>query len=419
MIYGNQQVPDPPVRPGHPHLVTSPYDREQVTNVTPARQRGRFGWVRGVLPLIGFALLFFGGSYLVSPEPDIELEPGFVVGQIDGRDVVFVPYERSGSRGMFQLMTQDMFQSRIAAIDMVTGDTLWDTKIVGEMLSEGRVIAAGRQYVYIATQEGLTILESADGAVAAVPDAITGLTDGYVAEAGAYGFDADAEAVVAIDRDGVFHVIELDGLTATPADAAITDRWTGVLSGSGGHWTVSGKSDTYGFNGPEELVRLNPARPGALGSVLTRTSISGETTQIGEAVFYDGKLVIDQTDLAVDGQLVREALSGGWERHEDYHSEIQNAGKVAGAAADVVLIEHVRGVGDDVQLLSTVSLETGEVIDTIETGSSSGRSICLESGEVILPVSLPDNWSPHALALIDQQGAITVADVGSVGFFGF
>jgi len=416
MIYGNNGVPDPPVRRGHPHLVTSPYDKGQVTNIVP--KRSRFGWVRVVMPLLGFALLFFGGSYLVSPEPDIEIEPGFAVGQVDGRDVVFVPYERSGSRGMFQLMVHDMFQTRIAAVDLATGDTVWDTQISGNMVWEGRVLAVGARYVYLATQEGLTILESAGGAIAAEPDQITGLTDGYVAEAGAYGFDVDAQAVVVMDRDGVFHLIELDSLTATPADATITDRWTGRLSGTGGHWSVSGKTAAYGFNGPQELLSLNPARPGALGSVLTRVSINGETTQIGDGVFYDGQLVIDQTEL-VDGQLVAEPVSRGWEGHEDYYSEIQNTATAAGASVGFVLIEHVRGAGDSTKILSTVSLESGAVIDSIEMQSSAGRSVGLESGQVILPVPTPDSWEPQALALIDQHGAITLAEVGAVGFFGF
>src|SRR6187551_2051107 len=78
----------------------------------PARRR-RKGPILLLLPFLLFGALFFGFSYLVTPEPDVEVKPGVGFAAVNGRQAVLVPYERHGARGMFQLMVRDMFQVRL------------------------------------------------------------------------------------------------------------------------------------------------------------------------------------------------------------------------------------------------------------------------------------------------------------------
>ena len=94
-----------------------------------------------LLPLVLFAALFFGGSYALSPEPEVEMQAGFAFAEVDGRDVVLAPYSRHGVRGMFQMMTQDLFQVRLAATDPASGEVLWDTQLSDGLAWEASVLA--------------------------------------------------------------------------------------------------------------------------------------------------------------------------------------------------------------------------------------------------------------------------------------
>lgn len=69
----------------------------------------------------------FGISYGAMSAPAIRVLPG-----ITYADGVFqVPYERSGNRGLFQLLTQDSEQVRMASVDAATGEVRSDTRLPG------------------------------------------------------------------------------------------------------------------------------------------------------------------------------------------------------------------------------------------------------------------------------------------------
>jgi hypothetical protein len=83
--------------------------------------------MRLVFRFVVVAVAAFGISYGAMSEPEITVLPG-----ITYADGAFqVPYERDGNRGLFQLLTQDGEQVRMASVDAVTGEVRSDTRLPG------------------------------------------------------------------------------------------------------------------------------------------------------------------------------------------------------------------------------------------------------------------------------------------------
>jgi hypothetical protein len=319
---------------------------------TPRRQRRhRPLLLVFILPPLLFALLFFGGSYLVSPDPDIKVQPGVGSAQISGRDVVLVPYERHGPRGMFQLLTQDMFQVRLAAADAGTGEVLWDTQLSDELIWEASVLAAGSSYAYVATDSGLKIIDLRDGSVT-----VDGLGSSFFTARSAYGYDAEARQIMALDNQGAILAIRLDSLSAAPAEPMKAATWAKTLSAD--------RSSTPST--PAGDLRL---RQQALGSSLIRVGPAKEEIPVGNTVFQHASLV-------------------------------QGASRYA-------LIRHTSG---DATVLSAVSLETGAVTGSVHV-TTVDRAIALPDGTTAVPAG-------NTLALVGTDGRITSLSVGSIDLFG-
>jgi hypothetical protein len=80
---------------------------------------------RLLFPSLLVGALSFGISYEVMPEPQIEVLPG--IAYADG--AFHVAYERHGRRGLFQVLTQDADQVRMATVDARTGEVRSDTRV--------------------------------------------------------------------------------------------------------------------------------------------------------------------------------------------------------------------------------------------------------------------------------------------------
>ncbi|MFT4048813.1 MAG: PA2928 family protein [Solirubrobacterales bacterium] len=409
----------------------------------PRTRRGRRG-VGVTGSLIGFLLffcaMFFGLSWLVSPEPDVETAQPVAVAELNGRDVVLVAYSRDGPRGMFQLMFQPMFQSRLAAIDAETGDAVWDVRLDEELSSDMRVLAAGEDRVYIASDEGLYIRSLSDGGAVAEPDAIDGLGDSYVAELGSYDYDAARRLVVAIDQAGELWQIPVGDTTAVPADAETVAAWQEVLS------------DTFRFaldfptTGEPAIVADGvtlsgrATKAGALTESLVLTASDGTSSALGDETFLEPEIVLDGTrgtgtatvvgDWSVDvddycavmpepcdldslpdevRKAIEEAGQSGYETEADY---------AAGIDAGYVLVRSKADANGDAYRLSSVDLETGEVIDSVETGYEIGGGYSA-GGITAVATSGVDSWGSDRLVVAAADGSLTVASVGASNFFGW
>ncbi|MFE2753267.1 PA2928 family protein [Actinosynnema sp. NPDC059335] len=334
-----------------------------------------------LLPLVLFAALFFGGSYAIAPEPDVEVQPGFAFAEIDGRDVVLAPYERHGARGMFQLLTQDLFQVRLAATDPATGDVLWDTQLSDELVWEASVLAAGQRYAYLATDSGLVVIDLADGSVVAEGAGVQGLGDAYAAVRTAYAYDPDHRRVMAMNATGGVVAIGLDEAVAVPVDAPTAAAWAGRLSverGPGAPTSATGVEAVLGAGA--ERVALRRAPGGAPGSVLVRVTADGRDLPVGATVFHDARLVVDGVTAVA-------------------------------AATGHVLVEHQRSVNDPGLALSLVSLATGQVTATLAVDARVDRAL-------VGPDGLTAIAAGEVLAAARGDGRVVPLDVGLAGFFG-
>ncbi|KOX31025.1 hypothetical protein ADK67_09040 [Saccharothrix sp. NRRL B-16348] len=334
-----------------------------------------------LLPPVLLALLIFGGSYAVSPEPDVEMQAGFAFVEIDGRDVVLAPYARHGVRGVFQLMTQDLFQVRLAATDPATGEVLWDTQLSDRLSWEASVLAAGRHHAYLATDSGLVVVALADGSVVVEGAGVPGLGDAFAAARTAYAYDPESRRVMAMNAAGGVVAVRLDEVTATPVDPQTAAAWSDRLSvqrGPGAPTTATGVEAA--LNGGAERIALRQAPGGVPGSVLVRVTADGRELPVGATTFHGARLVVDGVTAVA-------------------------------AATGHVLVEHQRSADDTGVALSLVSLATGQVTATLTVDSRVERALVGPDGITALTAG-------EVFAAARGDGRVVPLDVGSADFFG-
>ncbi|GAA0642704.1 hypothetical protein GCM10010174_76730 [Kutzneria viridogrisea] len=341
--------------------------------------RRRAGLSLLLLPPLLFCFLFFGLSYLVAPEPDITVQTGIGSATVDGRDLVLVPYERHGPRGMFQLMTEDMFQVRLAATDPATGKVRWDTQLSDRLVWEATVLAAGQRYAYLATDSGLAIVDIRDGSIAARGDGVAGLGGSFVAKRSAYGYDARRHRVVAMNADGTILAIPLDTLVAKPTEEDAT-TWASTLAPDRARITSPGATASQATLGSGERVEVRARPAGAPGRVLVRVTADGRAIPIGGAVFQQAAVVVDGPRAVGDG-------------------------------AGSVLVAHNRSVNDTGAALSAVSLATGAVTGSLTVDSAPAKAIALPGGGTVLATR-------ETLVVLGADGHLTASRIGATDFFG-
>ncbi|SEE60360.1 PA2928 family protein [Jiangella alba] len=161
---------------------------------------------------------------------------------VDGRDVAVVAYrhEAGGTMGGILWMFSREVTVRVTAVDLETGDHLWDRQLSAAYPAiEAGVLAAGAGYAYVTTDDGLVILGLDDGDVVARGDGVDGLGAAYLASRTAYAHDAATDAVVTLTSGGEVMAIPVGATTAGPADPGAAARWRDVLN-------VDDERDLYG-----------------------------------------------------------------------------------------------------------------------------------------------------------------------------
>ncbi|WP_157987763.1 PA2928 family protein [Jiangella endophytica] len=152
---------------------------------------------------------------------------------VDGRDVAVVAYEHEagGAMGRILWAFSREVTIRVAAIDLGTGEHLWDREISTAYPGiEAGVLAAGDGYAYVTTDDGLVIVDLDDGGVVARDDGIDGLGAAYLASLTAYDYDAATNAVVTLTSGGEVLAVPVGTTTAEPAGADAVTRWRDVLN---------------------------------------------------------------------------------------------------------------------------------------------------------------------------------------------
>nr|BFF27858.1 hypothetical protein GCM10025732_58230 [Glycomyces mayteni] len=150
--------------PPHSQLVRSPYGTPEHPLEPKRRPRGAGGAIFGfaLLMTAGTFVAAVGGEYLTAPQPDVMLRTGIAF-SADG--LALVPYDRAGAGGLLSELATDVNAVRLAAVDLATGETRWDVQLADELDRDAAAVAAGEQYAYIATADGLEIRDLDDGAL--------------------------------------------------------------------------------------------------------------------------------------------------------------------------------------------------------------------------------------------------------------
>ncbi|RIQ29614.1 hypothetical protein DY240_08135 [Jiangella rhizosphaerae] len=317
------------------------------------------------------AALVAGGAAIVADGVDGPTTPSLdlAVTTIDGRDVAVVAYqhEAGGTLGRIRWVFARELTVRVAAVDLATGDHLWDRPISAAYPAvEAGVLAAGGGYAYLTTDDGLVIVDLDDGDVIARGDGVDGLGAAYLASRTASAHDAAADAVVTLTSGGAVLAIPVGGTTARPAAPDVAARWRDVLN-------VDDDRDLYG-------------------------SESGTTSK---------------TALTADGA----SLSlNTWGTRTDFFvldTAAERYGVAAGHGAGFLVLETL-----DVpqSTLSVVDPATFEPAHTYRLPGSLRQAVDAPGGRVLI---LTENDDETGLLVVATAGGFTEFEVGEPGLLWF
>ncbi|MFG3343135.1 PA2928 family protein [Glycomyces sp. NPDC048151] len=399
--------------------VRSPYGTPEHP-LTPKPERGRgLGVFGSVLVMsLGIGAFAVGGEYLTAPDPDIAIQSGIGFASHDGTDLALVPYDRNGSGDLISSLRNEVFEVRLAAVDLATGDTAWDVKLTEEPSWKAAVVAAGERYAYVASDDGLMVLDLADGSTVTEAGDIPGLAGAQSVSGAAYAFDPGLGAVVALDVNGGVHTIALDALEAAPADADTTASWSGLLFAEGSVPDIGGMTSTEALLADgESTVWIEPTADGALGGGLVVDGPEGERA-LGTRVFYEAGIVLDQTsmittytvEIDVD-ELIADAMEDAAAAGQDLLQGF-GAQAAAGAGSGHVLVEHRPEPGVERYALHVVDLATGQVTASVDTGSRLGRALTGPGGHTAVIAAPEGSYWLSDLVIVAPEGSIERVQVG-------
>ncbi|WP_350351410.1 PA2928 family protein [Microbacterium sp. A8/3-1] len=355
------------------------------------------------------------------PTRDVEILPGSAVISIDEQDVAVVVYADTSRPGMFE----PIFQTRATAIRLSDGKALWDQRLNAELASEAATLAGDSSRVYVGTDEGLVILDAATGAIEAQGTGIAGLGADAVLSASAYGYDAEANAVVALSATGGFVQIPVGGVEAQPADPAVASRWQGTLSSSA-------------FLDTSALTRLVDEAMAPDGTTFTIEQLSEAVSRDALVIASSDQQTIRRTEL-VDAEILPETgvepqlgvmldtgqfLEGDFTGvdPDDIEALLEAASRMTGedipapaaSGSGFVLVQHRESVNAEKTLLSSVEIATGRIVDTVEMGADAVRAVTGPSGTTAVIAPAPDSWFPNTLLVLDEDGTLRPVGVGVV-----
>lgn len=401
-------TPVPPRRPHDPHKV---------------RQRIRFRFLGFLFaPVLIGGLIIVVTSALAPPMRDLEILPGAAVISMDEQEVAIVVYADNSRPGF----GEPMFQHRAAAIRLSDGDTLWDQRLNDDLGSDAAALAGDSTFVYVATDDGLVILDAVTGGIVAEGTGVVGIGADAVLAASAYGFDAESNSVVALTGSGAVMQIPVGTSAAAPADSAVAGRWRGALSATAllDTTALTRLVDTArGADGT--TVEIETIAEAVSRDALVITSADGRTVRRTELVDAEILPVSEAAPLGVmleTGQFIEGDFSDV--DHDDIEALLEEAraqassgeatASPAGFGSGYVLVQHRESVNADRRLVSSVSVATGEIVDTVEMGADALRAVTGPSGTTAVIVAEPDSWQPDSLRVLGSDGSLRHVEVGAV-----
>lgn len=372
------------------------------------------------LVVIAFIAVFF-----VVPGPMIHtaarVAPGMAFATIDDRDVVVISYTDDAYAGLGSIGTQG---AHVTAIDLGTGETVWDRRIdTGG--SAPTVLAAGDEFAYLLDFADLYVISLFDGSVVTHGEDITGL-EGFDFFPAEIIYSPQQNAIMLGSGEGPVLEIVLDTLEAVEADESTSGTWSCVLDWSGYAYFYDTPEPvlldwmpiddgTLGFGVP------TGAAPGTPGKRLSFSDGKGSSVAVGPETFVDGQFVAES--------VMNEPRPGAcetatWER--DVFPDDETTPVPIGSASGFVILEHDVSARDGDRAISIVDSERGELLgsNAAEWGVTHARNAPGGGAAVIvdrfLPGVLPALTVPvtSVVVLIAEDGTMQEIILAKHGWFG-
>ena len=227
--------------------------------------------------LVSLLLLGTLGVLFVIPTPmfintNANADAGIVIAERDGRETAITVYNDHGANLLAGLFGNQSGGVRITAIDIETGDTVWDERIhevngSDGFLTDRRLVAANDRYVFLSTTFTMYVFSVDDGSVVATDEDIPEL-DEATGPLSRMLYRDGTEEILFMDEDHeVLRVLDLQSLDVHDADAETAATWSCVLDWTGQNyddavttdawslvWNIDGDVDGAGLPGDATLL---------------------------------------------------------------------------------------------------------------------------------------------------------------------
>lgn len=380
------------------------------------------GAVKGavVLVVIAFVAVFF-----VVPGPVIHtaarVGPGIAFSTVDGRDVVVISYTDDAYAGLASFGGND---ARVTAIDLATGETVWERGI-DDTASAPTVLAAGDEYAYLLDFSELYVIDLADGSSVAHSEDIAGLEDFDFFPAEII-YSRQQNAIMLGSGESPVLEIALDTLEAVESDKTTVGTWSCVLD-----W----RGHTYSYDMPEPvLVNSTSIEGGTLGFGLPTGAAPGTPGKRLSLVGAKGSSIAVGPETFVNGQFVAESVRneprpgacGTARSKRNVFPVDETVPAPVGISSGFAVVEHDVSARDGDRAISAVDTATGELLDsnTAEWGVTHARNIPSGGGAVVvdrfLTGVLPSLTVPvtSVVVLIADDGTMQEIVLAKHGWFG-
>lgn len=366
--------------------------------------------------IIATVALTFVGPVLTN-SPLVSASPVLAYTSVRGQDAVLIAYERAGGQIPKPFGRDDHWQERLAAYSLETGELLWDTKLHGESRASRGILAVADGKAYVATDFGLSIVNTETGAIIADRDRIGGLGGDYAEAFTAYEVDPRLDAVVALTRAGAVVQIPLGSTEAKNVPDALAADWRDTLIDD---WSVI-LEPTFETSQvePEKLPRSAALPDGS--TVTFARPYHTDTAQL----IRDGNIVVDITDLEraqIAHEIVRTPapLTSPAQCHERHdRTRHHSSAALLGVTDGVALIRgDVPGDPGDEEL-RLYDITTGDVLATVADFDGYARATAAPRGRIVVIAAAEDSALDNdRLIIFRPDGRTTITTVGDTDFWG-
>ncbi|MGV2982718.1 PA2928 family protein [Microbacterium sp. AGC85] len=334
-----------------------------MTRTTRSRIRSvvaSIGRVAATIGVIAFLAVFF-----VIPGPLIstaaEVGQGIAFAEVDGRDVAIVSYADHGYGG-FSFFLPWQQHARVVAIDLATGESVWD-RGVSDTADVPAVLAAGDEYAYLRDAIDLIVIDLTDGSVVARAADIAGLGDFEAFQAEIIHSPRE-NAIMLRPESGRVRAIMLDTLVAVEVDSRTDATWGCVLERGGQAYFTAVPEPVLIDRVPTDDGSLGfglpaGAAPGTPGKLLSRGDEEGTSVAVGSQTFVAGGFVAESV---MNEPQVGACPTAQW--HDDVFPGGESTPAPLGEAPGFAVVEHDASARDDDRAISVVDTASGEVLGT-------------------------------------------------------